>query len=309
MQPPQAVANLLSYLRVGAFSPLEIERDRGVQVRYPAGDTAITEDPQMGDERTVLRDALGRIAQTLHDAHELAAGEAALDSIAKLLGMPWPCWAPNIADPYFCRLADEFSRSRGWPDELQQLWWDRHAILKMPFYIRGRFEHLPFVATLDGASQHRRQERLPPDHIRITELIRELGITTMLSVPVQLPKGQIAMLTWAGSRDANELQTLLGTITGDLLAVGHNFMRIYNIQVGQPKATHEERARLTPREWDCLRTLAQGYREAEVAEVTGITKSTVRFHLDNVVHKLGCKNRAHALALAAQLGLLGPVGL
>jgi DNA-binding CsgD family transcriptional regulator len=130
----------------------------------------------------------------------------------------------------------------------------------------------------------------------------------MLSVPLHLPKGQIATLTWAGSRDASELQTLLGTITGDLLAVGHNFMRIYNIQVGQPKATAEERAKLTPREWDCLRTLAQGYREAEVAEVTGITKSTVRFHLDNVVHKLGCKNRAHALALAAQLGLLGPVG-
>ena len=65
---------------------------------------------------------------------------------------------------------------------------------------------------------------------------------------------------------------------------------------------------LTPREWDCLRTLAQGYREAEVAEVTGITKSTVRYHLENVVQKLGCKNRVQALALAAQLGLLGPVG-
>ena len=54
----------------------------------------------MGDERTVLRDALGRIAQTLHDAHELAAGEAALDSIAKLLGMPWPCYGtPELKHP------------------------------------------------------------------------------------------------------------------------------------------------------------------------------------------------------------------
>jgi DNA-binding CsgD family transcriptional regulator len=262
----------------------------------------------MGDQRTVLRDALGRIAQTLHDAHELAAGEAALVSIAELLDMPWPCWLPNICHPYFCRRSDEFSRSRGWPDELQQLWWARHATLKMPFYIRCRFEHLPFVATLDRPSQHRRPERLSFDHIRITELLRGLGITTMLGVPLHLPKGQIAVLTWAGSRDASELQELLGRITGDLLAVGHNFMRIYNVQVGQPKATDEERARLTPREWDCLRTLAQGYRDAEVAEVTGISRSTVRFHLENVVQKLGCKNRVQALALAAQLGLLGPVG-
>jgi DNA-binding CsgD family transcriptional regulator len=278
---------------------------------FPAHDNKIIEDPQMGDRRVDLREAFGRLVQTLHDAHELAAGEAALDSIAKLLDMPWPCYVPNISQPYLCRLSDEFSRSRGWPHELQQLWWDRHAILKMPFYIRCRFEHLPFVTTLDRTSppsHHRRLERPSVDHIRIAELIRGLGITALLSVPLHLPKGQIAVLTWAGSCDASELRTVLGTITGDLLAVGHNFMRIYNIQVGQPKATAEERAKLTPREWDCLRTLAQGYREAEVAEVTGITKSTVRFHLDNVVHKLGCKNRAHALALAAQLGLLGPVG-
>jgi DNA-binding CsgD family transcriptional regulator len=276
--------------------------------RAPSGDMAATGDPQMGDRRRVLRDALGWIVQTLHDAHELAAGEAALDSIAKMLDMPWPCWVPDISHPYYCRLSDEFSRSRGWPDELQQFWWSRHATVKMPFYIRCRFEHLPFVATLDRTSHHRRPERLSHDHTRITELMRRLGITTMLSVPLHLPKGQIATLTWAGSRDASELQSLLGTITGDLLAVGHNFMRIYNVQVGQPKATREERAQLTPRQRDCLRTLAQGYREAEVAEVTGITKSTVRYHLENVVQKLGCKNRTQALALAAQLGLLGPVG-
>jgi DNA-binding CsgD family transcriptional regulator len=284
---------------------------RQSDVTFTAHGTTTSEDPQMGDRRTALRDAIGRLAQTLHDAQELAAGEAALDSIAKMLGMPWPCYLPNISQPYLCRLSDEFSRSRGWPDELQELWWARHATLKMPFYIRCRFEHLPFVTTLDRTgppTSHRRSERPSADHIRIAELIRGLGITTLLSVPLHLPKGQIAVLTWAGSCDANELRTLLGAITGDLLAVGHNFMRIYNLQVGQPKATAEERAKLTPREWDCLRTLAQGYREAEVAKVTGITKSTVRFHLDNVVHKLGCKNRAHALALAAQLGLLGPVG-
>ena len=265
----------------------------------------------MGDQLAGLRDTLGQLGQKLHDARGLAAGEAALDSIAKVLGMPWPCYAPNISQPYLCRLSDEFSRSRGWPDKLQRYWWDTHATLKMPYFIRCRFEHLPFVTTLDPTtppSQHRRSEQPSADY-HIAELMRGLGISTLLSVPVHLPKGQIAVLTWAGSRDAAELRTLLSTIAGDLLGIGHNFMRIYNIQVGQPKATVEERAKLTPREWDCLRTLAQGYREAEVAEVTGITKSTVRFHLDNVVHKLGCKNRAHALALAAQLGLLGPVGL
>ena len=47
----------------------------------------------------------------------------------------------------------------------------------------------------------------------------------------------------------------------------------------------------------------------EIAEVTGISKSTVRFHLDNVVEKFGCRDRIQAVAIAAQLGLLGPVGV
>jgi DNA-binding CsgD family transcriptional regulator len=65
---------------------------------------------------------------------------------------------------------------------------------------------------------------------------------------------------------------------------------------------------LTPREWDCARTLAQGYREAEIAELIGIKQVTVRFHLDNIVQKFGCKTRTQAVALLAQLGLLGPIG-
>jgi DNA-binding CsgD family transcriptional regulator len=90
--------------------------------------------------------------------------------------------------------------------------------------------------------------------------------------------------------------------------MGHYFMRIYRDQLGYSRAADEELSRLTPREWDCLRTLAQGYREAEIADVLGILKSTVRFHLNNVVRKFGCKNRTQAIALAAQLGVLGPIG-
>lgn len=260
----------------------------------------------MSPEDTI-RDTLGRIVRSVQDSRELAVGEAALDNIARAIGMPWACWVPDTSHPYFCRQMDEFARSRGWPDELLKLWWSRHTALKMPVYIRCRFEHLPFIMAIDHGS-HRRPVRLSPEHVRVNELVSALGIKTMLTVPLHLPKGQVAMLLWAGNRNVDALKKLLGTIAGDLLAVGHHFMRIYNIQVDQMKASTEERARLTPREWDCLRTLAQGYREAEVAECAGISKSTVRFHLDNVVQKFGCKNRAQAVAMAAQLGLLGPIG-
>jgi DNA-binding CsgD family transcriptional regulator len=39
-----------------------------------------------------------------------------------------------------------------------------------------------------------------------------------------------------------------------------------------------------------------------------LASMTVRFHLDNVARKLGASNRAHAVAIAVQPGLLGPIG-
>ena len=248
------------------------------------------------------------IAQSMHSVQELSVAEAALDQIAELLGLAWPVWVSDISYPYYCSHQDKFSRDHGWPDELMELWWSRHAALKMPFYIRCRFEHLPFVAAVNCKLYHRRPVQLSREHQRVNDLLGGLGITSMLTVPIHLPKGQVAMLTWAGNRDVKELNELLGTIMGYLLDVGHNFMRVYRSQIGITKQGTDERARLTPREWDCLRTFAQGYREAEVAQVTGISKATVRFHLDNVVHKFGCKHRIQAIAVVAQLGLLGPVG-
>jgi DNA-binding NarL/FixJ family response regulator len=67
--------------------------------------------------------------------------------------------------------------------------------------------------------------------------------------------------------------------------------------------------RLTPREWDCLRFMAQGFRDADIARLMEIALTTVRYHIDNAVQKLGASNRTHAAAVAAQSGLLGPIGL
>ena len=64
---------------------------------------------------------------------------------------------------------------------------------------------------------------------------------------------------------------------------------------------------LTTKEWESLRLTAQGHREAAVAAVMGIRPSTVRYHLRNVEVKLDATTRTHAVAKAAQLGLLGPI--
>jgi DNA-binding CsgD family transcriptional regulator len=261
-------------------------------------------DPLRGDVNET-REALESILANLRSATDLKAGEAALDAVADLLGLPWACWVPDTSHPYELPQMDAFARAHGWPDELLKLWWSRHAALKMPFYIRCRFEHLPFLVALD----HRHHlDRASREQTQITELIHGMGVKTLLVVPLHLSKGQVAIIVWAGHRKMDELTPVLEGIEGDLLAIGHRFMRIASHSLNSVSDGVNERSRLTPREWDCVRTLAQGYREAEIASLIGIKKATVRFHLDNVVDKFGCKTRAQAAALLGQLGLLGPIG-
>jgi DNA-binding CsgD family transcriptional regulator len=247
---------------------------------------------------------LASLSRSLFADLSLDAGEQALDRVGEILGLEWVWWTPDAARPYHCLRAEKFSRDRGWPAEIMQLWRGNRLTLNSPFHIRSRFEHLPFVTRPDT----RAHPHGAAGYSRLNRLVAQLGIKSMLHVPIHLSKGQIGLVNWGGAGAPGELSEILPDIAAELLLIGHLFMRNYDAEMGQGKSSSEDRQRLTPREWDCLRMLAQGYREAEVAELLAISKSTLRFHIENVVRKFECKTRTQAIAIVAQLGLLGPIG-
>jgi DNA-binding NarL/FixJ family response regulator len=61
---------------------------------------------------------------------------------------------------------------------------------------------------------------------------------------------------------------------------------------------------LTPREREVLRLIAQGLPGKQIAGTLSISERTVKFHTASLIRKLGADNRAQAVALAAQRGLL-----
>ena len=61
--------------------------------------------------------------------------------------------------------------------------------------------------------------------------------------------------------------------------------------------------RLTPREIEVLRLLAQGLDQRTIAERLVITPKTVATHIERVLGKLGVRNRAQAVAFAYRAGL------
>jgi non-specific serine/threonine protein kinase len=61
---------------------------------------------------------------------------------------------------------------------------------------------------------------------------------------------------------------------------------------------------LTPRELEVLRLLPRGLSNPEIADALFLSRRTVQTHLTNIYGKLGVANRAEAIAVAVQRGLV-----
>lgn len=64
--------------------------------------------------------------------------------------------------------------------------------------------------------------------------------------------------------------------------------------------------RLTARELDVLKLVAQGQSNKRVGALLSISEETVKTHMKNILSKLGANDRTHAVALALHRGVLPP---
>jgi DNA-binding NarL/FixJ family response regulator len=74
---------------------------------------------------------------------------------------------------------------------------------------------------------------------------------------------------------------------------------------GPRPATQKNPAKLTARELEVLRLVAQGLRNAEIAGQLVLSEKTVDHHISAILRKLGVENRGQASAEAVRLGLAG----
>ena len=79
-----------------------------------------------------------------------------------------------------------------------------------------------------------------------------------------------------------------------------------NLPRGPRPRTSRNPAQLTAREMEVLGLLAEGLRNAEIAERLVVSVRTVDHHVSAILRKLDVGSRAQAAAAAAELGLTRP---
>ncbi|MFE2939464.1 response regulator [Streptomyces sp. NPDC059255] len=75
---------------------------------------------------------------------------------------------------------------------------------------------------------------------------------------------------------------------------------------GHAPAVHRDLAALTPREHEVLTLLGRGLSNAELARALTLSEATVKTHVARIFAKLALRDRAQAVVLAYETGLVAP---
>jgi DNA-binding NarL/FixJ family response regulator len=97
------------------------------------------------------------------------------------------------------------------------------------------------------------------------------------------------------------------TQTGELLAAlktVHAGKQYLPAVLAARLAKHGPRAVLSSREMEVLELVSKGLTNQEIAAVLGFKESTAKFHVENMIQKLGVTNRTEACREAIELGIL-----
>jgi NarL family two-component system response regulator LiaR len=186
------------------------------------------------------------------------------------------------------------------------------------------YDDLELVAEAGGGEQAvMLSEKLRPDVVLMDMVMPDMdGASATRLIRERCPETQIIALTSfkdkhlvQGALQAGAIGYLLKDVSADELAEA-----IRAAHAGRPTLAPEATQiliqvttqpaelghDLTAREQEILACMVKGLNNPEIAEQLVISLSTAKFHVSNVLSKLGATSRTEAVALAVQHGLVDP---
>ena len=159
-----------------------------------------------------------------------------------------------------------------------------------------------------------------PDVILMDLMMPDMdGATATRLIRQQFPKVQVVVLTSykeekvvQNALQAGAIGYLLKDVSADDLArairAAHSGRATLSPEAAQAlvRATQQshEISGLTERELEVLKLMVEGLNNAEIAEQLVVSLSTVKYHISNILMKLGVDNRVAAVTTAIQKKLV-----
>lgn len=200
---------------------------------------------------------------------------------------------------------------------------DDHAVVRsgLAAFLLA-FDDLELVgAAADGEEALRKCREVQPDVVLMDLVMPGLdGAAAARAIREDFPETQIVALTSfkdeefvTSALEAGAIGYLLKNVTAAELAEA-----IRSAHAGRPTLSPEAttalvqstrkspqpRYELTERELEVLALMVGGLNNPEIAERLAVTRSTVKFHVSNILSKLGVGSRVEAVALAVQHDLV-----
>ena len=104
-------------------------------------------------------------------------------------------------------------------------------------------------------------------------------------------------------RAIDELQALGARPAAAIVARRLRERGVRSVPRGPRPRTRENPAGLTPRELEVLELVAEGLRNAQIAQRLVVSEKTVHHHVSAILRKLGVRTRGEANAAAVRLGI------
>jgi two-component system, NarL family, nitrate/nitrite response regulator NarL len=146
------------------------------------------------------------------------------------------------------------------------------------------------------------------------DLARELGVPAIVVHSEPLDSAELARALASGANSLVPADKIADHFVTVLRMVGQGYLvldsRLRSLVggaragFGQRPADAGELPELTARESDILQSVARGYSIRQTARALGISPKTVETTQTRLFRKLGVRNRAEAVAVVAELGLL-----
>lgn len=144
------------------------------------------------------------------------------------------------------------------------------------------------------------------------------GISAIRLIRQLYPRIQVVALTSFDDRELVQKALRAGAISYLLKNASIEVITdtIWDAAIGKPTiapaamhsliepASDQPEDELSPREMEILLLLSEGLKNAAIAKELYISEATVRFHVGNILRKLGAANRAQSVRIALERGLI-----